>query len=49
MALAGTLEVFYEKDIVTEYEILSEYTENYNYNSEAEKIIIDSFYVFICC
>ena len=35
-------QIFYEKDIVTEYEMLSEYTENYNYNNEAEKIIIDS-------
>lgn len=31
---------FWEKDIVTEYEMLSEYTENYNYNNEAEKAII---------
>ena len=34
------MQIFYEKDIITEYEILSEYTKNYNYNNEAEKAII---------
>lgn len=34
------MQVFFEKDIITEYEMLSEYTENYNYNNEAEKAII---------
>lgn len=35
-------QILYEKDIVTEYEMLSEYTENYNYNNETEKAIIAS-------
>lgn len=30
----------YEKNIITKYEMLSEYTENYQYSNEAEKAVI---------
>ena len=30
----------YEKNIITEYELLSDYTENYEYSNETEKAII---------
>lgn len=31
---------YYEEDIITEYKVLSAYTENYNYTNEAEKVSI---------
>lgn len=33
-------QTWYEEDIITEYELLSEYTENYKYSSETKKAII---------